>query len=73
VVRPVSVLSPRQLEVALLVARGLSNKAVADELGVLEGTVKAHMHRIFRKLGVSNRYYLILLMKANGARKSPAQ
>ena len=71
--RPVSLLSPRQLEIARLVARGLSNKAIADELGLVEGTVKVQMTRIFRELGVPNRFSLIVLMKADGASKSPTQ
>jgi DNA-binding CsgD family transcriptional regulator len=49
------VLTPREREVALLVARGLSNKLVARELGLSTGTVKQHLHRIFQKLGVRSR------------------
>jgi two-component system nitrate/nitrite response regulator NarL len=52
-------LSRSELKIALLVARGLSNKEVARELGVTEGTVKTHLYRIFRKLGVKRRYDLI--------------
>ena len=48
-------LTPREREVACLVARGLSNKQVARELGLSAGTVKLHLHRIFQKLGVNNR------------------
>jgi len=44
-------LSSRELEVAFLVARGLSNKEVARKLNVTDGTIKVHMHRIFKKLG----------------------
>src|ERR1700759_3840743 len=67
VVRLKSVLNPRELEVALLAARELSNKELAGELRMSEGTVKIHMHRILRKLGLSNRYSLISFCKANGA------
>jgi two-component system, NarL family, nitrate/nitrite response regulator NarL len=49
------VLTPREREVALLVARGLSNKQVARELGVSSGTVKMHLHRVFQKLGAKSR------------------
>lgn len=45
-----SILSPREREVALLVARGLANKEIARELGLSEGTVKQHVHSIFLKL-----------------------
>ena len=54
------VLSPREREVALLVARGLTNKEVARELGLCDGTVKIHLHSIFQKLGAKNRYNLIV-------------
>jgi DNA-binding CsgD family transcriptional regulator len=45
-----SILSPREREVALLIARDLSNKEIARELGLTEGTVKQHIHHIFLKL-----------------------
>jgi DNA-binding NarL/FixJ family response regulator len=53
------VLSHRERDVVVLVARGLSNKEVARELGLREGTVKIHLHNIYRKLGVDGRYTLI--------------
>jgi two-component system nitrate/nitrite response regulator NarL len=59
------VLSPRELDVALLVARGHSNKQVARALGVTEGTVKLHMHSILRKLRAESRYTLILQAQSN--------
>ena len=43
-------LSPREFEVALLVARGLTNKEVGRELCLSEGTIKQHIHNIFVKL-----------------------
>jgi DNA-binding NarL/FixJ family response regulator len=52
-------LTPREDQVAMLVARGLSNKEVAHELGVCGGTVKLHIHNILQKLGVRNRYGII--------------
>ena len=54
------VLTPRERQVAFLVTRGLSNKDVARELGLSEGTVKIHVHNIFRQLGAKNRYELII-------------
>lgn len=48
-------LSPREIEVLQLLARGLSNKEIAAQLGVVEGTVKIHITSIFSKLGVSDR------------------
>jgi DNA-binding NarL/FixJ family response regulator len=57
-------LSPRQLDVALAVARGLTNAQIATELGLTEGTVKAYLKDIFRNLGISNRTQLALRLGA---------
>lgn len=48
-------LSPRELEVLTLVARGTSNKLIARDLGISEATVKTHLLHIFGKLGVDDR------------------
>ena len=56
------VLSTREREVMLLAARGLSNKEIARELRVSEGTIKLHLHRIYHKLGVSSRFALAVLV-----------
>jgi two-component system, NarL family, nitrate/nitrite response regulator NarL len=53
-------LTRREAEVARLVSQGLANKTVARQLGVQEGTVKIHLHNIYRKLRVPNRSGLIL-------------
>jgi len=50
-----SSLTKRELEVAQLTMRGLRNKAIACELRLCEGTVKIHLHNIFRKLRVNSR------------------
>lgn len=49
------VLSERQKEVLLLVAKGLSNKEIADVLGFSESGTKQHLRQIFSKLGVTDR------------------
>lgn len=49
------VLSDRQKEVLLLVAKGLSNKEIADVLGFSESGTKQHLRQIFSKLGVTHR------------------
>jgi DNA-binding CsgD family transcriptional regulator len=51
-------LTPREYQVAMLVARGLSNKEIARELGVIDGTAKLHVHKILGKIGAKNRYDL---------------
>ena len=48
-------LTPREVEVLRLLVRGLSNREIADELKVELATVKAHLGRMMRKAGVSNR------------------
>ena len=48
-------LTPRETQVLMLVADGLSNKAIAARLGVSDETVKFHLTSIFGKLGASNR------------------
>jgi ATP/maltotriose-dependent transcriptional regulator MalT len=48
-------LSDRELAVLKLVAQGRTNREVAKELFVAEGTVKAHLASIYRKLGVHSR------------------
>lgn len=48
-------LSPREVEVLRLVAQGLANKQIARALGITERTVKAHLGRVFRELGVLDR------------------
>lgn len=54
-------LTEREKDVLLLVTQGESNKSIADRLVLSEVTVKSHLNRIFKKLGVSNRTQLVLL------------
>jgi two-component system nitrate/nitrite response regulator NarL len=49
------VLSPREIEIMLSVAAGLSNKEVGRQLNISEGTVKMHLHAIYQKIHVNNR------------------
>jgi two-component system, NarL family, nitrate/nitrite response regulator NarL len=53
--RVAAVLTPREVELVELVSQGLRNKEVAARLGISEGTVKIHLHRIYDKLGVGSR------------------
>jgi two-component system nitrate/nitrite response regulator NarL len=50
-----SILTPREMEIIMLVAEGLSNKEIARRTNVTEGTIKLHLHNIYGKLGVANR------------------
>jgi two-component system NarL family response regulator len=48
-------LSPRELEVLLLIVKGNSNKEIGATLGLAENTVKNHVKMILEKLGVADR------------------
>jgi DNA-binding CsgD family transcriptional regulator len=52
---PISLLSPRELEVARMVAAGYPNKTIASILEISSWTVASHLRRIFIKLEVSSR------------------
>ncbi len=53
-------LSPRERQLVALVTQGLSNKQIASALVISEGTVKVYFSRLFRKVGVSDRFELAL-------------
>jgi DNA-binding NarL/FixJ family response regulator len=59
--RAVSALTPQQYRVLMLLARGHSNRAIAQEVDVSEATVKAHVTVILRKLGLERRTQAALL------------
>lgn len=59
-------LTPRQLQVLQLLARGLPNKAIARELQCQEDTVKSHMKALFSKLGAHNRTECVRLADRQG-------
>jgi len=60
-------LSPRQAQVAHLVAEGLRNQDIAARLGISEQTVKNQMARIFVKLGLRSRAMLAVWTVTRGA------
>lgn len=53
-------LTPRELEVLHLIAEGHANQAIADQLIVTVGTVKAHTNNIYGKLSVGNRTQAVI-------------
>lgn len=61
-------LTPREVEIAGLVEKGLRNRDIAHNLGIRTGTVKIHLKHIFEKTGVRGRYGLAL----NGLREKGA-
>jgi len=52
-------LTPREREVAVLLARGMSNRAVAEQLVITQKTAANHVHRVLGKLDVRSRSELI--------------
>jgi DNA-binding NarL/FixJ family response regulator len=63
---PLAELTPRELEVLRLVARGLSNADIARELVVGDATVKTHVARIFSKLDLHDRAQAVVLAYESG-------
>ena len=62
-------LTPREEQVAALVAEGLGNREIASELNLSEHTVKKYLFRIFDKLGISTRVELVLYAVNHGDRR----
>jgi DNA-binding NarL/FixJ family response regulator len=63
---PLAELTPRELEVLRLVARGLSNADIAREFFVSDATVKTHVARIFSKLDLHDRAQAVVLAYESG-------
>ena len=54
------VLTARELDIVRMVATGMRNRQIGEQLSISEGTVKIHLHSIYAKLGVSGRVELTL-------------
>jgi DNA-binding NarL/FixJ family response regulator len=59
-------LSDREREVLLLLAQGMSNAAISEQLWITEATVKTHVSRVFTKLDCDNRVQAALLVHKAG-------
>lgn len=67
---PFSELTPRELEILCLLADGQSNKIIARNLGISDGTVKLHVKAILRKLNVHSRVEAAVIAVEQGLRQS---
>ncbi len=63
---PEVALTPREVEVLSLVARGFGNKEVGDVLGTAPGTIKAHVQSILGKLGAKDRTHAVSIALRRG-------
>ena len=64
--RPEGALSPREREIARMVAKGYPNKVIARVLEISSWTVSTHLRRIFAKLGVSSRAAMVAQLLEEG-------
>jgi two-component system nitrate/nitrite response regulator NarL len=67
---PFSELTPRELEILCLLADGQSNKVIARNLGISDGTVKLHVKAILRKLEVHSRVEAAVIAVEQGLRQN---
>ena len=65
---PFSDLTPRETEILCLLADGQSNKLIARNLGISDGTVKLHVKAILRKLNIHSRVEAAVMAVENGLR-----
>jgi len=65
---PFAKLTPRENEILALLAEGQSNKVIARNLGISDGTVKLHVKSILRKLGVHSRVEAAVMAVEQGVR-----
>ena len=73
--KPRNLLTPREMNVAVLVWQGMTNRNIADALGTTEQVVKNYLRTIFDKLGVWSRLELALYVASHGGdswRKEPS-
>jgi two-component system nitrate/nitrite response regulator NarL len=54
-------LTTRERQIVLVLSEGVTNREIARRLRLAEGTVKVHLHHIYRKLGIANRTALAVL------------
>ena len=58
--RESGVCTDRELQIVRLLTQGMTNKQIANKLGIAEDTVKKHLQHVYKKLGVRRRALLII-------------
>jgi DNA-binding NarL/FixJ family response regulator len=61
-----SVLSPRELDILRLIAKGMNNQAISETLNITRGTVKWHVNIILRRLDVKDRTQAVIVATQRG-------
>ena len=61
-----NLLTAREIDLIRMIAKGLHNKEIADQLFISEGTVKVHLHHIYEKLGIDGRLALLRFAQDKG-------
>jgi len=61
-------MSPRELEVARLVCRGLTNEEISQKLGISSETVKTHLRNVYRRIHVQRKLDMLLKFLDQGAK-----
>lgn len=64
-------MTPRELQVAILVCRGFNNDEIAKALKIRQGTVKTHLRNIYRRARVKSKILLLLKFVADVSKLSP--
>jgi DNA-binding NarL/FixJ family response regulator len=61
-----ALLSRRELDIVQMAIAGWSNRQIAEKTAIAEGTVKAHLHNVYEKLGLNGRLELVLYAREKG-------
>ena len=70
IITRLTALSRREQQVITLVCDGLSDKEIADNLGVTEGAIKIHLQAIYQKLGPRSMFELMITLADRKRRKA---
>jgi len=70
IITRLTALSRREQQVITLVCDGLSDKEIADNLGVTEGAIKIHLQAIYQKLGPRSMFELMITLAHRKRRKA---